>query len=165
MSADVQLLLDRTAISDVVLGYATGLDRHDWALYRSIFTDEIEMDFVSVGIAAGVYKADDWVRRARTLFAGFRATQHTSTNHVHTIRGDEALCVSNMQAEHFIEPEAGAPPGSERWTIGGYYENELVRTTAGWKLRRMKLVVTWSQGNPDVSRIALQRGRERTKKE
>ncbi len=156
-----QDLVDRAQISDCVVAYATGLDRRDWELYRSIFTDEVEMDFTSVGIRAGSYAADTWVRDARRLFAGFEATQHTSTNHVHTIRGDRATCMSNMQAEHFVAAGAddSPSPGEERWTIGGYYINELTRTPAGWKLCGVTLKVTWSVGNPDVSRIAVRRGR------
>ena len=156
---DVQELLDRAAISDTVHAYATGLDRRDWALYRSIFTDTIEMDFDSVGLRSGSYEADAWVRSAKRLFAGFRATQHTSTNHVHDIRGDEATCTSNMQAEHFVirEPDDGLDDGLDRWTIGGYYINELVRTPSGWKLTKVTLTVTWQSGNQEVSRIALKR--------
>lgn len=153
--------MDRAAISDVVLAYATGLDRRDWPLYRSIFTDEIEMDFRSVGIREGRYRADDWVRDARRLFAGFSATQHTSSNHVHEVRADEARCVSNMQAEHFVarEPGDGLAEGADRWTIGGWYDNRLVRVAEGWKLCAVTLHVTWTRGNPEVSRIALRRGR------
>ncbi len=159
-----QDLIDRAEISDVVLGYATGLDRRDWALYRSIFMDEIEMDFGSVGIPAGVFAAEKWVRDAKRLFDGFEATQHTSTNHVISVRGDEATCVSNMQAEHFVAREQGdaLAPGDERWTIGGYYTNDLLRTPGGWKFRKITLTVTWSSGNPDVSGIALKRGRARS---
>ena len=159
--ADLQLLLDRAAISDTVHAYATGLDRRDWKLYRSIFTDEIEMDFESVGIRAGTYDADKWVRDAQRLFRGFAATQHTSSNHVHEIRGDEATCISNMEAEHFVASEPGGDdtPEGMRWTIGGYYENGLVRSPTGWKLSRVTLNVTWQQGNPRVSAIALKRGR------
>ena len=150
----LQELLDRAEISDVVHAYATGLDRRDWDLYRSIFTDTIELDFSSVGIPAGPRSADAWVHHARKLFAGFTATQHTSSNHVHTIRSDDATCISNMQAEHFV-----GPGEDERWTIGGYYTNELVRTPTGWKLRKVTLTVTWRHGNPRVSEIALARGR------
>lgn len=160
--AALQQLLDRAAISDVVNAYATGLDRRDWALYRSIFLDEIEMDFASVGLRSGAYTAEGWVRSAQTLFAGFSATQHTSSNHVHEIQGDRASCMSNMQAEHFVAREPGDgldAPDADRWTIGGYYRNELVRTPAGWKLQRVALIVTWSRGNPAVSAIALRRGR------
>lgn len=157
----IELLLDRAAISDVVIAYATGLDRRDWDLYRSIFTDSIEMDFESLGMRSGSYKADDWMRDAQRLFAGFKTTQHTSSNHVHDIRGDEATCTSNMQAEHFIdrEPGDGLENGAERWTIGGYYINELVRTPQGWKITKLTLNATWQTGNPDVPRIARRRGR------
>ena len=157
----LQRLLDCAAITDVVHAYATGLDRRDWVLYRSIFTDEIEMDFRSVGIRPGSYRADDWVRDAARLFAGFAATQHTSINHVHDVRGDDASCVSNMQAEHFVERVQGdgLGEGENRWTIGGYYVNELVRTADGWKLCKVTLYVTWMTGNPGVAAIALKRGR------
>ena len=159
--AELRSLLDRAAISDVVHAYATGLDRRDWALFRSIFTDTLEMDFRSVGLRSGQYDADKWVRDARRLFAGFKATQHTSSNHVHDLRGDEATCVSNMQAEHFIAREEGddLEPGADRWTIGGYYVNELVRSSDNWLLSQVTLNVTWQVGNDQVSRIALQRGR------
>ncbi len=155
--AELQRLADRAAISDVVLGYATGLDRHDWKLYRSIFTDEIEMDFRSVGLPEARVKADAWVADAKVLFAGFDATQHLSANHVHDVRGDEATCISYMQAEHFVTKDDALL----RWTIGGYYTNELVRTAQGWKLRKITLTVTWQTGDPDVPRIARRRGRER----
>jgi hypothetical protein len=157
----VQQLIERAAISDVVYAYATGLDRRDWKLFRSIFMDTIEMDFRSVGLRAGRYDADEWVRDAKRLFAGFEATQHTSTNHVVELRGDEATCTSNMQATHFVarEPNDGLEDGAACWTIGVYYINELVRSTEGWKLAQVTLNVTWQTGNREVSRIALRRGR------
>ncbi|MFQ5697663.1 MAG: nuclear transport factor 2 family protein [Myxococcota bacterium] len=155
MSEDaLQALVDRAAISDVVVRYATGLDRRDWSAFRSVFTDEIEMDFESVGIPAGRVSADAWVADARALFAGFDATQHQSSNHVFDLRGDEAICISSMQAEHFV--------GEERWTIGGYYTNELVRTAGGWKIHGLILTVTWQRGNREVPRLARRRSRGRS---
>ncbi len=158
---ELRALTDRAAISDIVHAYATGLDRRDWTLFRSIFTDTIEMDFRSVGLRPGAYDADEWVRDAQRLFAGFEATQHTSSNHVHDLRGDRATCVSNMQAEHFVARESGdgLDMAGNRWTIGGYYENELIREDNGWKLTKVTLHVTWQTGNDQVSRIALRRGR------
>jgi hypothetical protein len=159
--SELRSLLDRAAISDVVHAYATGLDRRDWTLYRSIFTDTIEMDFQSVGLRPGPYDADQWVADAKRLFAGFKATQHTSSNHVHDLRGDRATCISNMQAEHFVarEPDDDLEDGADRWTIGGYYINDLVRTPDGWKLSKITLTVTWQTGNENLSQIALKRGR------
>ncbi len=154
---EVQLLADRAAISDVLHRYATGLDMRDWALYRSVFTDEVDIDFSSAGIPAGRMKADDWVERLRVPFAGFDATQHLSANHVHDIRGDEATCTSYMRAEHFVINSEG----ENYYTLGGYYTNRLVRTADGWKLCGVTLTVTWNRGNRNVMRLAERRGRER----
>ncbi|MGI8926311.1 MAG: nuclear transport factor 2 family protein [Tepidiformaceae bacterium] len=153
----LQLLADRAAISDVLHRYATGLDMRDWTLLRSIFTDQLDMDFSSIGMRPGPVTADAWVESARVLFAGFDATQHLSANHVHDIRGDEATCTSYMRAEHFVLNNEG----ENYYTMGGYYTNALVRTEEGWKLRGVTLTVTWNRGNRHVLRLAAQRGRER----
>lgn len=159
MTSDDQLqyLADRAAISDILHAYATGLDTRNWPLYRSIFLDEVDMDFSSVGLGKGRRKADEWVEEARVLFAGFDATQHLSANHVHDIRGDEATCTSYMRAEHFVINAEG----ENYYTMGGYYTNQLVRTAAGWKLSGITLTVNWNRGNRHVLRLAQRRGRER----
>lgn len=151
----LQRLLDRTTITDVVNSYATGLDRRDWPLLRSIFTDEIEMEYSSVGMKPGRFSADKWVRNAEVLFAGFGATQHTLSNHTFKFNGDNARCVAYMRAEHFIEDA----PADNRWTIGGYYEVDLMRTGHGWLIHAMALHMTWQTGNAALSNLALVRGR------
>jgi SnoaL-like domain len=156
--ANLQYLLDRTAITDIVNCYATGLDRRDWPLLRSIFTDQIAMEYSSVGMKPGTYAADKWVRNAEVLFAGFGPTQHTLTNHAVTIDGDRAHCVAYMQAEHFI---VEAAPAANRWTIGGYYVVDLMRTGDTWRIHTMALYMTWQTGNRDLSRMAIERGRQR----
>jgi SnoaL-like domain len=152
----LQELLDRAAITDVVNRYATGLDRRDWPLLRSIFTDEIDMEYTSVGLKPGRYSADKWVRSSEVLFAGFGATQHTLSNHAITLHGDHAEAVVYMRAEHFIEDLV---PAENRWTIGGYYVASLSRVTAGWKIHAMELRVTWQTGNRQLSNVAIERGR------
>lgn len=152
----VEQLLDRAAITDVVNRYATGLDRRDWPLLRSIFTDEIDMEYGSVGIKPGRYSADKWVRSSEVLFAGFGPTQHTLTNHAFTFDGDKAHCVAYMRAEHFIIEDA---PSENRWTIGGYYTVDLISTQKTWRIHAMGLHVTWQTGNKLLANLAIERGR------
>ena len=150
LEEQVQLLADRAAISDVLYRYATGLDTKNWELYRSVFTDEIDMHYSSTD-GYEHFTADEWVERWRPMFTGFDATQHISMNHTFDIRGDEATCISYMRARHVV--------GDDHWTMGGYYTNELVRTAEGWKLRRVMLTTTWTDGNRTVMEQALERGR------
>jgi 3-phenylpropionate/cinnamic acid dioxygenase small subunit len=150
----VQLLLDRTAISDVQLRYATGVDTRDWPLFRSCFTDEIETESSSaVGSPPQRIKADDWVERVRRTIDGLKATQHMITNQVITLEGDEATCVAYVQARHHLPNETR---GSEQVTYG-YYTNRFVRTAEGWKIRARKLTVLWNEGNMAIFELARRR--------
>lgn len=150
----LRTLLDRQAISDTVIRYATGIDLRDWEAYRSCFTDEVEIDFTSFGGGEpGVMQADDWVAGVRAGLSGFAATQHISANHVIEIAGDEATCVSYMQAQHFLPNDRG----DATLTLGGYYTNALVRTPDGWRIRRCRLTVTWTTGNRHVFELARER--------
>lgn len=147
---------DRNAVTDTVYRYAWGIDTRDWALYRSIFADRVAIDFTSYNptSVAAEMAADDWVANLIPLFTGLDATQHTMTNPLVDIDGDTARCRMYMQAVHMFTED----PDPE-FTIGGYYDDQLVRTTNGWRLNAVTLTVTWRRGNPDIMR----RARERTR--
>jgi hypothetical protein len=106
----LQSLLDRAAISDVQLRYATAVDTRYWPLFRSCFIDEIETDFSSAdGRPPPRTKADDWVELVRRTIGGMQATQHLITNQVITLEGDQATCVAYVQARHHFPNETGLP--------------------------------------------------------
>jgi len=147
-------LIDRLAISDVQLRYATGVDTRDWVLYRSCFTDEIDTDFTSIfGGQPRRVKADRWVEAARRTLSGLAATQHMITNHVITIAGDAATCVAYVQARHHLPNGLG----DSDQTMFGYYTNRLLRTPEGWKISACKLTVTWNTGNWAIFELARKR--------
>jgi hypothetical protein len=146
-------LADRVAISDVVVAYATALDTRRWPLLRSILTDPIAIDYTSYDPSLDlVMPADEWVRRVSWL-RGFHATQHLSTNHVHSIEGDQATCVSYMHAGHFFD-KGGE---SHLCTLFGHYTNRLQRTSDGWKIAKCTLTITARQGDERVFAWALAR--------
>lgn len=149
---------DRTEICETVYTYATGIDTRDWTLYRSIFTDEIDLDFSSYdGNPPQRLPADAWVAAIRPLFTGLDATQHVMTNPRVTIEGDAATCVMYMKAEHFLQNDRG----DDWFTIGGYYTDRLVRTPGGWRISAVRLTVFWSRGNRHVMTLGAERGAER----
>jgi pantothenate kinase len=134
----LQTLLDRMEIIDVQTRYATGVDMRDRDLYRSCFTDELDLDMSSMGMGEPTkISADLWADQAVSIVGGFQSTQHIITNHVITVDGDKATCVAYLQAQHF-NPD-------RMWTVGGYYTNTLVKTPEGWKISKLKLTGTWTQ--------------------
>lgn len=134
----VQMLLDRMEIIDTQNRYATGVDTRDRDLYRSCFTDEMELDMSGMGLGEPMkISADVWADQAISLVSGFQSTQHIITNHVINIEGDRATCVAYLQAQHY-NPE-------NMYTVGGFYTNTLVRTPEGWRISKLKLTPVWTQ--------------------
>jgi len=145
-AAAVQALIDRGAISDVVNAYATAVDRRDWGLFRSVFTDPVFIDFRSFHPSLHrELSLDELVEITRGI-AAFDATQHISSNHVHTISGDRATCVSYMHAGHFLRRDGT----DHACFLYGYYTYELLRNGSGWKVDRYGLQVTAQYGEPRV---------------
>ena len=149
---------DKLAVAETVYRYAVGIDTKDFALYRSIFADEVAIDFTSYsGGDASVVAADEWVARVRPLFTGLAATQHSMTNPLPVVDGDMATCRMYMQAHHVHQPDDPA----SWYTIGGYYDDTLVRSAAGpagWLVTGVTLTVLWRAGDPSIMAAAAAQG-------
>ncbi len=136
------------AITRLRYQYAIGIDTRDWALHRSIYTDEIEMDFTSYSGGDGPVQlaADAWVEGLKGLFTGLTATQHVMTNPLVDVAGMRATQRMYMKAEHFLV-EDGV---QGEFAIGGFYDDRAVLTAAGWKLEAVTLTVLWRRGDPAI---------------
>lgn len=154
MQHDARTLSDRAAISDVVIAYATALDTQDWTLFGRVFADTVTVDYRSFDPSLfHELQRDAWVAMMQAGFGGFDATQHTSSNHVHRIDGDTAVCTSSMQARHFVVRDAETACA----TFFGFYTNRLVRGLDGWRISHLTLTVTARTGNMQVFQWAQER--------
>ena len=131
---DLQTLGDRLEINDLLTRYAHSVDSKDWALYRSVFTDDAFIDYESAGGIKGDREAvADWLEKT---MAGFPMTQHLISNIDVKIDGDRA----SVRAM-FYNP-MGMPSGKTFW-CGGFYNHSLVRTADGWKSQRLIEESSW----------------------
>jgi predicted house-cleaning NTP pyrophosphatase (Maf/HAM1 superfamily) len=106
--------------------------------------DEIETDYSSLrGEPPSIVKADDFVALRRTALEKL-ATLHLSVNHLVTVEGDRATCVS-AAVIYRLRPEDG-----ERFDTYCAYTHGLVRAGGVWKIGTIKQTVYWNTGNPDV---------------
>lgn len=138
--------------------YGLGIDTRDFALLRSIFTDEITMDFEDYsGQPAAKMSADDWVAGCRVLFTGLDSTQHVMTNPIVDVTGDEATCQMYMKAEHFLNNDEG----SKDFALGGYYTDQLVRLDGRWLIKAVTLKLFWNRGNRHIMELASRIGAEK----
>ena len=140
---------DHQAICETVYRYAYGIDTKDWDLYRSIFTDEVVIDFTSYRPGqAGPMPADTWVAAVRAQMIKLAATQHAMSNPIVTVDGDRATCLMYIRADHALE--AG---NDDAWfSLGGHYRDTLVRTADGWRIDGVTLHVGWRRGDESIMR-------------
>ena len=57
---------DRQDISDLLVRYATGIDRRDWPLFRTVFTPDCHCDYGEIGVWDGIDAVtDSWTSPTR----------------------------------------------------------------------------------------------------
>ena len=122
----------RDEITDVLVRYATGIDRRDWALFRSCFTDDCEADYGDIGRWQGAEAITDWMARTHEPCGH---TLHRLTNLAVTVNGDAATARTYVDALIMF----GADGGGTR--AAGYYDDELVRTADGWRIARRRFTM------------------------
>ena len=138
--------------------YALGIDTLDFDLLRSVFTDEITMDFEDYsGQPLQTMAADDWVSGCRVLFTGLDATQHVMSNPMVSIDGTAATCRMYMKAEHFLRNDQG----SMDFALGGYYTDTLRKVDDHWLISGVTLKLFWNRGNRHIMELAGRMGAER----
>jgi len=151
---------DFIQICDLVYTYATAIDAKDWKLYRSIFADEIDMDFSAIGSTPLIrISADEWVGNGRPAFVGLDATQHFMSNPRVTVDGDTADCTVYLNAEHFLVED----DVQRDFSVGASYDVGLIRSEGSWKISAMTIKIMWSKGDlGGIMQRAVERAAERT---
>ncbi len=132
---------DRQDISDLLVRYATGIDRRDWALFRTAFTDDCELDYGEIGVWNGIDAVTDFMEQTHAM-AGH--TMHRLTNQAITVDGDKASSRTYVDAVIMFGDNQGGVNAL------GFYDDEIVRTVDGWRIavRRFTQVRVATFGQP-----------------
>jgi SnoaL-like domain len=120
---------DGAAIVDVLTRYATGIDFKDWALFRSCWTDEVDLDYGEVGHFTD---PDAFTELFAQVHNPMGPTYHRLSNFVVATDGDAATARTYVHAVLMVTPGDNAG-----WVdVVGHYDDELVRGADGWRIRR-----------------------------
>ena len=122
---------DQQDIAAVLLCYATGIDRRDWQLFRTVFTDDCELDYGEIGSFKGVDAVTEFMQQAHAM-AGH--TMHRLTNQVIAVDGDAA------EARTYVDALIMLADNNSGVNAAGFYDDELVRTEDGWRVARRNFI-------------------------
>lgn len=124
----------RQDVADVLVRYATGIDRKDWLLFRTCFTEDCHADYGDIGVWDGVDAITDYMTRTHPDDV---RTLHRITNVAITREGDGVAARSYVDVI-FVGAESGSGVRA-----AGTYDDELVRTGDGWKIARRRYTMVY----------------------
>jgi 3-phenylpropionate/cinnamic acid dioxygenase small subunit len=123
----------RQDIADVLVRYATGIDRRDWALFRTCFTDDLRADY---GDSGGTFDSSEAITDfMRVSHADMGHTMHKLSNLAITVDGGRAT------ARSYVDAVLMAPDGQSGLNPIGFYDDELVRTDDGWRIAQRRFTM------------------------
>ena len=140
--ATLRTLADRVAAEDLLTRYAAAVDRRDWDRYRTVFTDDAQIDYTEAGGIAGT--VDEVVEFLAASLPMFEMTQHVIGNVDLAIDPDDPNRATVTAA--FTNPMR--LPDGDVWFTGGWYHHDLVRSADGWRSRRLREEAAWFDRAP-----------------
>jgi len=131
----------REDVAEVLLRYATGIDRRDWALFRTCFTDDCEADYGAIGVWHGAAAITEWMKQSH---AACGHTLHRISNQVVSPSG------KGVTARSYVDALVMLADNRTGTRAVGYYDDELVHTGDGWKIARRRFTMVMLQMGLDA---------------
>jgi 3-phenylpropionate/cinnamic acid dioxygenase small subunit len=123
----------RQDVADVLVRYATGIDRRDWDLFRTCFTEECDADYGDIGHWRGVEEITEWMAHSHEPCGN---TLHRITNVAVTADGEDGI-----RARSYVDALVMSADNRSGARAVGYYDDDLVRTGAGWRIARRRFTM------------------------
>jgi hypothetical protein len=142
MDDELRRLLDERSIMDVTARYCWAIDGLDRAALDSVFLPDATA-VLGGGFQRGV--AEIWAR-VHGVLSTLDTSQHVLGSQVVEVDGDTATSKCYLIAQHIRAAAEGGP----HYVVAGSYEDDLVRTPEGWRIKHRVLTSIWTEGNPKV---------------
>lgn len=135
-----------SSIINIVNLYAVAVDSHRYDLFEQVFTDDIICDF---GGGAAFTDRQTLIDTFRNIHAVFQATQHMVSGHSILVDGNRAQCFSYVDGRF----RRRISSGDGLFCSTGWYDDSLIRTPKGWRIRhRISRMVSHS-GDIEVMQV------------
>jgi hypothetical protein len=137
----VRELWDRELIAKVPRTYSRGVDRRDWALVRSCFSEDCYVD----GSRASA-PIDDYLAGLIPGVEYFPVTMHYMGNQMVEVEGDSGYVESYCVAFHWKSAEQPGGDHPQNLVVGVRYHDTMKRVGDKWIIARRKVDPDWRNG-------------------
>jgi hypothetical protein len=123
-------LEDRALIGDLVVAYAFAVDERNWQAFEALFVPDARIDYASAGGIAGTpAEVAAWMPQAMSFFTW---TMHSIYTHrLQAVGADSVRGSLHVLARHGVVFDGA----NEVMDVSGVYQDEYVRTAAGWRFQ------------------------------
>ena len=138
MDSQLQILLDKDRIAEVVHRLFIRTDQRDWEGVRACFAPEVLFDMTSLAGGEPVRRTPEEI--AAGWEEGLRAVQvihHQAGNLLIDVRGDEADAFCYGTASHYLPN----PSGRNTRVFVGSYDFHLARQGGEWRIDRFRFTL------------------------
>ncbi len=119
-------------VADVLVRYATGIDRRRWDLFRTCFTEDCEADYGDIGVWHGVEAITAWMEETH---AACGTTRHHISNITVAPHGED------VTAHCDVDAVVMGPDNASGTRATGSYDDVLVRRSDGWRIARRRFTL------------------------
>ena len=142
MAAVNQEIPDKQHIRELQNRYSYAIDSGHYDKLDGMFTPDATYHFVT-GSTDNIEALKKTIQDA---LQPLTSSQHINGNQWADIEGDRATAGCYFTVHMFKE---GVADG-EHFEMGGRYDDELVRTSEGWRFSKRAITILWSEGNAKV---------------
>ena len=122
---------DVVAIREVIDRYALGIDRRDWAMVASCFTDDCTADYGRSGRWTERYT---FMSALAEMHAAVGPTLHRMSNHMIEVDGQGATAVSYLDALLKVEHRS-----FDLLHVAAVYADALIMRVGEWKITERRV--------------------------
>ena len=142
MAANNGEIIDKQHIQELQNYYSYSIDSGQYDQLDAMFTPDATYHFVT-GSTDNIESLKNTIRDALSTLT---TSQHINGNQWAGIDGDLAKAGCYFTVHMYKEGLANG----EHFEMGGRYDDELVRTSEGWRFSKRAITILWSDGNPKV---------------
>ena len=142
MATGNEEIKDKRHIQELQNRYSYSIDAGQYDHLDAMFTPDATYHFVT-GSTDNIEALKSTIRDA---LSSLSTSQHINGNQWAEIEGNRATAGCYFTVHMY---KKGLTDG-EHFEMGGRYDDELVRTSEGWRFSKRAITILWSDGNPKV---------------
>ncbi len=142
--SEVQALIDKQAIHEVIMRYARGYDRLDMETLAGVYWEDAEDDFGTQKMGASLHEFFEFRLQMEEQFV---SQQHHISNVLIDLKSD----IATAESSYIFYALFPSPTGDTDLLMGGRYIDQFEKCNGEWCISKRIRLADWNKISPSQS--------------